>query len=84
MYIVITDKSSVSDVSAFLKQHDLSKWISLFKEEEINGEALLMMTDEDLVDVGVAKAFDRKRIMKKINDLRQGRNLWVLSYYRCA
>ncbi len=69
--VTITPKSSVDDVITFMKQHNLSKFIELFKKEEINGKFFLKLTDEFLQDIGLDKRFDRVRILEEIDEIRQ-------------
>ena len=71
-YDIITVRSSKKDVSKFLKQHDLDKFINLFLQEGINGQTLLALTDADLKEYGVIRTIDRKRILREIDQIRQG------------
>ena len=69
--VTITPKSSVDDVIVFMKQHDLDNFTDLFRKEKINGKVFLKLTDEDLVEYGVSRKVDRKRILEEIDELRQ-------------
>ncbi len=62
----------MEDVVEFLKQHELDNFIDLFRKEKINGKRLLKLTDEDLIELGVSRKFDRKNILEEIDEIRPG------------
>ncbi|GIY88376.1 mitogen-activated protein kinase kinase kinase 20 [Caerostris darwini] len=65
------------DVCLWIKQlgleansNDLDQYADLFREQQINGKRLLLMTSEDLKDMGVATVGHRIHLMDEINKLR--------------
>ena len=57
-------------VVAFLIAQDFKKHVAVFEEYEINGRKFLALTTEDLVDMGVDKAFVRKQILTVVEEQR--------------
>jgi hypothetical protein len=56
-----------SQVSAFLEDDGLDKYANHFANHEVDFEALLELTDNELKEIGVKAVGARKRILKQIN-----------------
>lgn len=65
---------SIEDVAIWLDSFDLHDSKEFFVENEISGPELLMLTDEDLVSLGITKLGPRKKVLRKIEELSMARN----------
>ena len=62
--------TQVSDVRAWLEANGFARFADTFEENEIDGEALLELTEEHLKDFGVALG-PRLKLLKAIQSLRR-------------
>jgi len=56
-------------VQNFLKDAGLEKYLEVFKKHEIDGETLLELTDNDLIEMGIVIG-PRKKILSRIKKLK--------------
>ena len=56
---------TVDDVAEFLVKWKLQKCEEVFRENDVDGALLLTLGEDDLQDLGVAKGFDRRKIISK-------------------
>mmetsp|Transcript_1540 Transcript_1540/g.2040 ORF Transcript_1540/g.2040 Transcript_1540/m.2040 type:complete len:402 (+) Transcript_1540:75-1280(+) len=64
----IVSEWSVADVTTWLLSHDLDEYCSSFQKEEIDGLALLSLTESDFKELGV-KIGHRKKIFRSLVEL---------------
>ena len=62
---------SVGDVCLLLESLCLGLYAPRFEASLIDGEALLELSEEDLVDLGVADKFHRRKLAKKIRNINE-------------
>ena len=62
------------DVSSLLGKHGLYRLIQLFKEQEVDMDALLTLTRDDLAELGVADPKDIAKLLKLIKMLSSVRS----------
>jgi len=64
-------KWTVDEVGQWLKSRGVkASTVDEFKENDIDGEALVTLDDDDLASMGVAKEANRKRLLRSIKKLR--------------
>jgi hypothetical protein len=61
--------SQVGDIRAWLKANGFARFADTFEENEIDGEALLELSEEHLKDFGTALG-PRLKLLKAIQSLR--------------
>ena len=61
------------DVGAWLRELGLAECAEAFAENGIDAAMLPELNNEDLKDLGVARLADRKRLLKAIEELSEGR-----------
>ena len=64
-------KWDTDDVSYWLSSKSLDQYISIFSENQINGQVLLDITQEDLDYLEVTALGHRKLILKGIEELKR-------------
>src|ERR1044071_5278169 len=62
------------DVARWLKDLGLSQYIDAFLDNDIDREVLLDLNDEELQEIGVKSLGHRKRLLKAIDALRDGKS----------
>ena len=62
--------SQVGNVRAWLEANGFTRFADTFEENEIDGEALLELTEEHLKDFGIALG-PRLKLLKAIQSLRR-------------
>jgi protein bicaudal C len=65
--------SDGDDVVTLLTKLELSKYVDIFREQEIDMKTFLTMTDEDLKDVGVNAFGPRKKMLRTISELNESK-----------
>jgi len=63
--------SDGDDVVTLLTKLELSKYVDIFREQEIDMKTFLTMTDEDLKDIGVIAFGPRKNMLIAISELNE-------------
>ena len=56
---------SKDDVGTFLRQIELAEYVTLFSENDIDGEMLIDLNQEDLKNMGISNTFHQKKIIRK-------------------
>lgn len=64
-------KWTIKDVSMFLKHQKLERYDNLFVENEIDGESLLKISENDLKQMGIGAKGHRIRLREAIKKLRK-------------
>jgi hypothetical protein len=64
-------KWDADDVSYWLSSKGLDQYISIFRENQINGQVLLDITQEDLDYLEITALGHRKLILKGIEELKR-------------
>ena len=59
---------TVDEVCRLLACLELAKAAEMFREAELNGEALAGATDQDLQDVGMKIAVNRTRLLNRVEE----------------
>jgi len=73
---VIANLWTVEDVCKWLKNISISdEIISIFKENEITGKALLSLTQDELKELGVKQLGPKKHIAEEIENLKKGKEI---------
>lgn len=54
----------------FLKKHELYKYYNIFKNQEIDKEAFLLLTKQELIDIGITLLGPQIKILHTINQLK--------------
>lgn len=65
---------SADDVCCWLQRLGLSQYVSVFRDNEIDGNDLLGLSHEDLQFIGVKKYTDRKAILLQVQQIHSPRN----------
>jgi class 3 adenylate cyclase/tetratricopeptide (TPR) repeat protein len=60
------------DVAAWLKDLDLERYVSAFRDNDIDAEVLLKLTAEDLISIGVTSVGHRRKLLDAIARLGMG------------
>ena len=50
------------DVAAWLQNLDLERYVSAFRDNDIDAEVLLKLTAEDLISIGVTSVGHRRKL----------------------
>ncbi len=58
------------DVAAWLQDLDLERYVSAFRDNDIDAEVLLKLTAEDLISIGVTSVGHRRKLLDAIARLR--------------
>ncbi|XP_005095515.1 ankyrin repeat and SAM domain-containing protein 6 [Aplysia californica] len=61
------------ELASIMKKLSLEKYNPIFEEQEVDMEAFLTLTDEDLRELGIAHPDSRRQILAAIYDLRAGK-----------
>ncbi|XP_076469827.1 ankyrin repeat and SAM domain-containing protein 6-like isoform X3 [Babylonia areolata] len=61
------------ELSNILKKLSLEKYSPIFEEQEVDMEAFLTLTDEDLKELGIPNVDSRRQILKAIRELNSGK-----------
>ncbi|PVD20507.1 hypothetical protein C0Q70_18663 [Pomacea canaliculata] len=61
------------ELSHILKKLSLEKYSPIFEEQEVDMEAFLTLTDDDLKELGIANVDSRRQILKAIRELNSGK-----------
>ena len=63
---------TVGDVTTYLQSLKLGKdadaYISLFEENEVDGDLMFQLKEDEVKDLGVDNAFHRRKIVSKFKD----------------
>ncbi len=59
------------DVAAWLKDLKLERYVSAFRDNDIDAEVLLKLTAEDLISIGVTSVGHRRKLLDAIAGLRE-------------
>ena len=59
------------DVASWLRNLDLERYEAAFRENDVDAELLLGLTDDDFKDIGVSSLGHRRRLLEAIAALRQ-------------
>ena len=62
---------TVDDVCEWLKNSNMSQYVDMFKLEEVDGKLLTDLDEEALKDLGVKNSFHRKKIIRKIKEMKE-------------
>src|SRR2546421_12152431 len=57
------------DVAAWLRDLDLARYVSAFRDNDIDAEVLLKLTAEDLISIGVTSVGHRRKLLDAIASL---------------
>ena len=58
------------DVAGWLRDLDLERYVSAFRDNDIDAEVLLKLTAEDLISIGVTSVGHRRKLLDAIAGLR--------------
>ena len=58
------------DVAAWLRDLGLERYVSAFRDNDIDAEVLLKLTAEDLISIGVTSVGHRRKLLAAIAALR--------------
>ncbi|RUS71201.1 hypothetical protein EGW08_021037 [Elysia chlorotica] len=61
------------ELASIMKKLSLEKYNPIFEEQEVDMEAFLTLTDEDLKELGISHCDSRRQILSAICDLRSGK-----------
>ncbi|BFZ13265.1 hypothetical protein BsWGS_16304 [Bradybaena similaris] len=61
------------ELASIMKKLSLEKYSPIFEEQEVDMEAFLTLTDDDLKELGISHADSRRQILSAICDLRSGK-----------
>lgn len=61
------------ELSGILKKLSLEKYRPIFEEQEVDMEAFLTLTDDDLSELGISHVESRKQILTEISELNTGK-----------
>ena len=54
---------SIDDIAQFLRQIKLEKYVEMFMENDVDGEMLMTLNQEDLKFIGIVNTFHQKKII---------------------
>ena len=77
----VKTKSELS-IEEFLQNIELSKYIEIFKEEEVTMDILLTFNDDDLKNIGIDKYGPRKKILNSITSLEHQGKIFYSIYFQ--
>lgn len=60
-------------MSGILKKLSLEKYQPIFEEQEVDMEAFLTLTDDDLTELGISHVESRRQILTEITELNTGK-----------
>ena len=60
-----TNCITVENIAEYLKSLKLDQYITNFTKNDVDGNLLWHLTDDDLKDIGITKGFDRRKILNK-------------------
>ena len=69
---------TVDELKTMLKKLSLERYQPIFEEQEVDMEAFLTLTDNDLKELGIAHTEPRRQILTAITELESGK---VQSFY---
>ena len=58
------------DVADWLERRGFAQYIEMFARNDVNGETLLTLTDQDLQSIGIASLPERRALLSEIEKLR--------------
>ena len=61
----VAKSMSEDDVGMFLRQIELAEYVTLFSQNDIDGEMLIDLDQEDLKNLGISNTFHQKKIIRK-------------------
>lgn len=61
------------ELSQLLKKISLERYRAIFEEQEVDLEAFLTLTDDDLKEIGITQSDPRQRILVAISELQNGK-----------
>lgn len=61
----MASRLTVDDVTEFLKEIKLGEHVGLFCDNDVDGELLIELSDDDLKGLGVKNSFHRRKIITK-------------------
>lgn len=61
----MASRLTVNDVTEFLKEIKLQELVGLFRDNDVDGELLIELSDDDLKGLGVKNGFHRRKIKTK-------------------
>ncbi|WAR13333.1 ANKS6-like protein [Mya arenaria] len=61
------------ELSGILKKLSLEKYHPIFEEQEVDMEAFLTLTDDDLTELGISHVESRRQILSEITELNTGK-----------
>ncbi|KAI8759258.1 ankyrin repeat and SAM domain-containing protein 6 [Biomphalaria glabrata] len=61
------------ELASIMKKLSLEKYNPIFEEQEVDMEAFLTLTDDDLKELGISHAESRRQILSAICELRSGK-----------
>ena len=78
------ERSTKSELSVeeFLQKIELSKYIDIFKEEEVTMDILKTFNDDDLKNIGIDKYGPRKKILNSITALEHQGKIFYSAYFQ--
>ncbi|XP_070574733.1 ankyrin repeat and SAM domain-containing protein 6-like [Ptychodera flava] len=65
--------SEDDELSLLMKRLSLEKYTPIFEEQEVDMEAFLTLTDEDLKELGISHIEPRRQILSAITELNSGK-----------
>jgi class 3 adenylate cyclase/tetratricopeptide (TPR) repeat protein len=71
MEIGTKPEATAMDVASLLRNLDLERYEAAFRENDVDAELLLGLTDDDFKDIGVSSLGHRRRLLEAIATLRQ-------------
>ena len=74
-------KSELS-IDEFLQKIELSKYIDIFKEEEVTMDILKTFNEDDLKNIGIDKYGPRKQILNSIASLEHQGKIFYSIYFQ--
>ncbi|KAL4234976.1 Ankyrin repeat and SAM domain-containing protein 6 [Mactra antiquata] len=69
----VNEHETGDELSGILKKLSLEKYHPIFEEQEVDMEAFLTLTDDDLSELGISHVESRKQILTEISELNTGK-----------
>ncbi|KAK6185430.1 hypothetical protein SNE40_007668 [Patella caerulea] len=69
----LREKESCDELSGILKKLSLEEYQPIFEQEEVDMEAFLTLTENDLEELGIAQSHSRRQILSAISELNTGK-----------
>ncbi|XP_071091432.1 ankyrin repeat and SAM domain-containing protein 6-like [Haliotis cracherodii] len=69
----LQESAQNDEVSGILKKLSLEKYHPIFEEQEVDMEAFLTLTDDDLKELGISNNESRRQILTAITELNTGK-----------